>query len=235
MKRNAEDSVDKKTGERSSPEFELEIVPPSDSSMDAIEQQRVELSERVKKQEIIGFLEIGPEANSQRATFNAIIAAIGKPKPKVDSTASTDSNDPSLCRFQTKPTNAGAIDFYRWSLIQITLITRFGLSEVDEKTQKAIFDQKPPVVMMGLTQRNEKKRRCSGRRRQSKGHRSGASRRRHDDADVHDGDGWINAASAKRTRRKDAKDIRSTAWFLATLSTDDGQVDWNDGRGTTHG
>ena len=36
-KRNAEDSVNKKTGERSSPEFKLDIVPPSSSDFAAIE------------------------------------------------------------------------------------------------------------------------------------------------------------------------------------------------------
>ena len=154
-KRNAEDSVNKKTGERSSPEFNLEIVPPSSTDQDAVEAQRVELSKRVKDHEIIGFLEIGPDANHQRATLTAILGAIGKPKAGVKEEEGDDGDDPSLCRFQTVPTNAGAIDFYRWSLIQVTLITRFGLTNVDEKTQKAIFDQKPPVVMLGLTTRDE--------------------------------------------------------------------------------
>ena len=153
-KRNSEDSVDKHTGERSSPEFKLEIVPPSSSEFAAIEEQRVELSKRVKDHEIIGFLEIGPEANNQRATLTAILGAIGKPKAGAKEAKLHDPNDPALCRFQTKPTNTGALDFYRWSLIQVTLITRFGLTSVDEKTQKAIFDQKPPVVMLGLTTRD---------------------------------------------------------------------------------
>ncbi|MDX1926239.1 MAG: ABC transporter permease [Pirellulaceae bacterium] len=155
-KRNAQDTVNKKTGERSSPEFKLEIVPPSGSDQAAVESQRVELSKRVKDHEIIGFLEIGPDANNQRATLTAILGAIGKPKPAAPDEQADDREDPALCRFQTVPTNAGAIDFYRWSLIQVTLITRFGLTNVDEKTQKAIFDQKPPVVMLGLTTLDEK-------------------------------------------------------------------------------
>jgi ABC-2 type transport system permease protein len=153
-KRNA-DSVNKKTGERSSPEFKLEIVSPGGSDEQAIEAQRVELSKRVKDHEFIGFLEIGPDANNQRATLTAILGAIGKPKQATQDQQDDDREDPALCRFQTVPTNAGAIDFYRWSLIQVTLITRFGLTNVDEKTQKAIFDQKPPVVMLGLTTRDE--------------------------------------------------------------------------------
>lgn len=153
-KRNARDSVNMKTGERSSPEFQLEIVPPSGSAQTEIENQRIELSKRVKEREIIGFLEIGPDANNQRGTLTAILGAIGqlKARPKDES---VDNDDPALCRFQTVPTNSGAVDFYRWSLIQVTLITRFGLTAVDEKTQKAIFDQKPPVVMLGLTTRDE--------------------------------------------------------------------------------
>ena len=148
--------VNKKTGERSSPEFKLEIVPPSSADQEAVEAQRVELSKRVKDHEIIGFLEIGPDANHQRATLTAILGAIGKPKAGAKEEKVDVGDDPSLCRFQTVPTNAGAIDFYRWSLIQVTLITRFGLTNVDEKTQKAIFDQKPPVVMLGLTTCDDK-------------------------------------------------------------------------------
>ena len=154
-KRNAEHSVNKKTGERSSPEFKLEVVPPSGTDLASREAQRVELSKRVKDHEFIGFLEIGPEANSQRATLTAILGAIGKPKVSPADENVDDGDDPSLCRFQTIPTNSGAVDFYRWSLIQVTLITRFGLTSVDEKTQKAIFDQKPPVVMLGLTTRDD--------------------------------------------------------------------------------
>jgi ABC-2 type transport system permease protein len=153
-KRNAKHSVDSKTGVRSSPEFKLEIVPPSAADLTSIETQRIELSKRVKEREIIGFLEIGADANNQRATLSAILAAIGKPKATTTET-SDDDEDPSQCRFQTIPTNSGAVDFYRWALIQVTLITRFGLTNVDEKTQKAIFDQKPPVVMLGLTTRDE--------------------------------------------------------------------------------
>ncbi len=156
QKRNSEDSINKKTGERSAPEFQLEIVPPSSSDPNAMADQRIELSKRVKEHEIIGFLEIGPEANNQRATLTAILGAIGKPKAGAKEEKAEDGEDPSLCRFQTVPTNSGAIDFYRWSLIQVTLITRFGLTNVDEKSQKAIFDQKPPVVMLGLTTRDEK-------------------------------------------------------------------------------
>ncbi len=154
-KRNAEDSVNKKTGERSSPEFNLEIVPPSSADHTAVEDQRIALSKRVKNHEIIGFLEIGPEANNQRATLTAILGAFGKPKAGANQKEVDDEDDPALCRFQTVPTNSGAVDFYRWSLIQVTLITRFGLTNVDEKAQKAIFDQKPPVVMLGLTTRDE--------------------------------------------------------------------------------
>ena len=153
-KRNSEDSIDSKTGARSSPEFKLEIVAPSTPDLAAKEAQRIELSRRVKEREIIGFLEIGSEANNQRTTLMGILSAIGKPKAATNEKTS-DGEDPSLCRFQTIPTNSGAVDFYRWALIQVTLITRFGLTNVDEKAQKAIFDQKPPVVMLGLTTRDE--------------------------------------------------------------------------------
>jgi ABC-2 type transport system permease protein len=104
-KRNA-DSVNKKTGERSSPEFKLEIVSPGGSDEQAIEAQRVELSKRVKDHEFIGFLEIGPDANNQRATLTAILGAIGKPKQATQDQQDDDREDPALCRFQTVPTKS---------------------------------------------------------------------------------------------------------------------------------
>ncbi len=57
--RNSEGIYDAATGEQTKPVFEIEQVASAGSSPDAIQQQRFELSERVRRGEIFGFLEIG--------------------------------------------------------------------------------------------------------------------------------------------------------------------------------
>jgi ABC-2 type transport system permease protein len=59
--RNAEQIFDPTTGKQVLPIFKLERVAASADELEAIEQQRFELSVRVRRGEIFGFLEIGPE------------------------------------------------------------------------------------------------------------------------------------------------------------------------------
>lgn len=58
--RNEKTITDPKTGKQIKPVFAIEHVEPSPASAKDIEQQRFELSERVRRKEIFGFLEIGP-------------------------------------------------------------------------------------------------------------------------------------------------------------------------------
>ena len=59
-KRNAEDIFDPDTGQQTKPAFAIERIPPSDGDSDAVNRQRFELSERVMRGELFGFLDIGP-------------------------------------------------------------------------------------------------------------------------------------------------------------------------------
>src|SRR5687768_9095964 len=62
-RRNREDTVDKKTGERTSPSFSLEKIEPADwGDPSAVDEQRMKLSERVQRGDLTGFIEVGPEA-----------------------------------------------------------------------------------------------------------------------------------------------------------------------------
>jgi ABC-2 type transport system permease protein len=67
--RNETQLNDSKTGEQYKPVFVIERVEPSADTPEAIGNQRLELSERVRKEQLAGFLEIGPDvATGQTAT-----------------------------------------------------------------------------------------------------------------------------------------------------------------------
>ena len=60
--RNDSQVYDPKTKAQTSPRFLVEVVPPSEPTPEAMAKQRFDLSERVRKKELNGLLEIGPEA-----------------------------------------------------------------------------------------------------------------------------------------------------------------------------
>ncbi|HEY2158429.1 MAG TPA: ABC transporter permease [Isosphaeraceae bacterium] len=60
--RNSTQVYDAKTKAQTSPKFLIENVPPSATTPEAMAEQRFDLSERVRKKEIVGFLEVGPDA-----------------------------------------------------------------------------------------------------------------------------------------------------------------------------
>lgn len=118
------------------PHFDVEQVPASANAPEAIDEQRLELSERVRTGELFGFLEISPEvlepANGQT----------GKQK--------------HLIRYQSnRPTN---LDFPR--LIEEPLLQAIQNTRIDEARLGVDHDKlreimRPaPVEAMGLTRRN---------------------------------------------------------------------------------
>ena len=61
---------DPATGQQIHPALKIEVVPPSEGSDIAIRQQRFELSERSRKNEIEAFIEIGPDIYQTRTDPN---------------------------------------------------------------------------------------------------------------------------------------------------------------------
>lgn len=155
-RRNKTDVFDPKTGERKSPLFVLEQVEPSAATPEAIGEQRLALSERVRKGQLAGFLEIGPKAMSESLSFGAILDAFarggGPKKPKEK--APDPKDDPAGTRYQSRPTIAGATEFYRWAAIEISLATRLGLASQKPEVRKELLEQRVPVVMLGLSERD---------------------------------------------------------------------------------
>lgn len=129
-------TLDPATNKRLLPLFEVEQVVASENTPDAIAEQRLELSERVRKGELFGFLEIG-----------AGVLELAKDKT---------GKQEHLVRYQSnRPTN---LDFPR--LIEEPLIysiqdLRFEREQVrtPRETIRAIL-RPTPVEAMGLTRRN---------------------------------------------------------------------------------
>jgi ABC-2 type transport system permease protein len=67
QKRNASQLRDPKTNEQIMPAFALEKIEPSADTPDAINRQRLELSDQVRKDKIAGILEIGPDIEKEFA------------------------------------------------------------------------------------------------------------------------------------------------------------------------
>jgi ABC-2 type transport system permease protein len=146
-RRNERDVFDPRTGERAAVLFRLRREAPRDD----VSQQRLELSDQVRKGEIAGFLEIGPRAMSAAPSLADLLAGLlkkGEPDPKPP----TDPlNDPTATRYQSRPNIAGSLEFYRWAAVEISLATRLGLSSLKPEVRKAVTEQKIPVVMLGLS------------------------------------------------------------------------------------
>lgn len=81
QKRNASELVDAKTSEQTKPAFRLEKTAPAASESAAL-QQRFELSERVRKSDLRGFLEIGPEEGKPALVFYSDADSLS---PRLDS------------------------------------------------------------------------------------------------------------------------------------------------------
>jgi ABC-2 type transport system permease protein len=154
-RRNKEDVIDPKTGERKAPLFVLKKVEPSAPTPEATDEQRLELSERVRKGELAGFLEIGPKAMSNSSPLASALKGLFTPTRAKDKDKPADPlTDPAGTRFQSKPTIAGSMQFYNWALMEITLITRLGLASQKPEVRKAVLEQRVPVVMLGLSSRD---------------------------------------------------------------------------------
>ncbi|HVJ83405.1 MAG TPA: ABC transporter permease [Planctomycetia bacterium] len=158
-RRNAEDVFDKKTGERDSPLFKLEKIAPAGSDQDSIDKQRLELSDRVRKGQIAGFLEIGPKAMDEQFSFASIMkaAGLGGSKGSKNEKKPDAKEDPAATRYQSRPTIQGSMEFYRWAMMQVVLATKFGAqAAADPKIREQMQNQKAPVLMLGLSSRDSK-------------------------------------------------------------------------------
>jgi ABC-2 type transport system permease protein len=149
-KRNADAVFDRETGKQTKPAFEIEHVTPSDLTAEAIDQQRFELSERVRQGEIFGFVDIGSKvyeavAVPQRSTG---------PKEAPATAAGENQLDAFVVRYQSNSPTYD--DFRNWArpiLESAVQDTRFERSGLDEGKVRSIV-QPVPLVVKGLSEKD---------------------------------------------------------------------------------
>ncbi len=130
--------------------FELESIVPAAEAGDARDQQRLALSERVRKGELSGFLEIGPKAMDPMFSLDSLLN-FGGAKPEAE--GGDRNNGPATTRFQCKPTAPGAMSFFQFCTQEMMLSRLLGEKGRNPDTIKKLQSQKPPFVMLGLTQK----------------------------------------------------------------------------------
>jgi ABC-2 type transport system permease protein len=136
--RNATQVFDPKTKAQTSPKFLLETVSPSAPTAEAMAEQRLALSDRVRKKEIVGFLEIGPDAlKPPSGDLPALDARGRRLKPPEDREA---------VRYQTGTPLDN--DFSEWAGGIVTGLAVTQRASAAKVTIKALTDTLVPVPLV---------------------------------------------------------------------------------------
>lgn len=128
---------DPATGARVHPALKLEVVPPGENTPEAIRRQRFELSERVSRDEIEAFLEIGADVFAPRADLNPDTAADGQ-----------------AIRLQSKKPGEGFIGRYLERRINDAVQRERFAAEKYDANKVRVLQQPVPLQAKGLTTRN---------------------------------------------------------------------------------
>ncbi|HWL72408.1 MAG TPA: ABC transporter permease, partial [Burkholderiaceae bacterium] len=140
--RNAEQAFDPETGKQIKPTFTIEPVSPDGANPSAIEQQRFELSERIRRGELFGFLEIGSEVLEYQTS-----------EGESDQTARTD--DRRVVRYQSNSPTYD--DFQKWArpILEHTVQEiRFQKAALPSTTVRAVLAP-VPLLVKGLSEKDE--------------------------------------------------------------------------------
>jgi ABC-2 type transport system permease protein len=136
------EAIEKDPGKQ--PSFAVESALPSNEDRQAILQQRYELSERVRKKELFGFLEIGPDV----ASFS------GKGAEPRKSSAPTDDRW-SVRYYSNSPTNNAFETWVQKVLDEAIRQRRFTAVHVNLSAPELQTILQPvPVLTKGLSKRN---------------------------------------------------------------------------------
>ena len=144
--RNESQVYDPKTRAQTSPKFLIETVPPSAPTAEAMAAQRFELSERVRKKELVGVLEVGPDALKVPAGELPALDARGRRlKPPEDREA---------IRYQTNTPLDD--DFPRWAEAVVTASAMQHRASAAKVSLKAVTDTliAVPLVMKKLSKKD---------------------------------------------------------------------------------
>lgn len=160
QQRNATAIFKKGTNEQIKPVFTLERIEPSPDTPNAILQQRYELSERVRKKELLGFLEIGRDVFDGKEAIAALAANSDK-FIKNDQDRGLNSlpsfsflPDGLVLRYQSNSPMYSS--FYNWAqqkLAAAILLERSAHNHLDlVKVQETVAP--PQVLNKGLTRKS---------------------------------------------------------------------------------
>jgi ABC-2 type transport system permease protein len=140
--RNRKDVYDSKTGEQTKPIFHVEVVSASANTPEAVDQLRVELSERMRRGELFGVLEIGPDVYSTELL------------PRPDPDAPPDpKRERRWIRYQTnRPTLDDFLQLAA-SVLRPAIGERRAVQEGLTRDLAKRLLQPTPVVRRGLTSR----------------------------------------------------------------------------------
>ena len=138
-RRNANEIRDPETGELTRPPFKIEAVAPTGDDAEAALRQRFELSERVRRGELFGFLEIGA-------------AVLDSPPITAASDGEDSASDRSQVRYQSNsPTYDDFRDWARPILQNAVQEARFRRARLDSETVRSAL-QPVPLVVKGLSE-----------------------------------------------------------------------------------
>lgn len=147
-----------KSGKATQPAFVVEKVSPSADSPEAILQQRFELSERVRKGALFGFVEIGARVLEQPASTPApaVVRPVKSRGSDDDPFAATSSTaeDPLAIRYQSNSPTYEAFRGFAGPVINAAIReARYAAQGLPADKVRAA-SQSVPLVNKGLTRRN---------------------------------------------------------------------------------
>ncbi len=147
--RNARDTVNSETGKRVRPVFAIEHIVPSQDTPEAVDRQRFDLSERVRRGEMFGFLDIGPGVCEYLPDVAESTRASAANDPNSD-----QNLDRTLVRYHSNSPTYD--DFQRWAepiLQEAVKERRFKAAGLESAVVRSVL--KPvPVVAKGLSQKD---------------------------------------------------------------------------------
>lgn len=173
--RNEVETIDEKNGQRKAMAFDLVAIAPSADKPEAIAAQRLELSERVRLGEMVGFVEIGSEVvefPSATESWMETGRLVWQAWAERDRSSKTPSNPTSLMtfrqiddeiedrssvRFQAMPARTGMREFHSWLVLAASraiLTVRFAHTRMNPAELKALL-KGTPIRLLGLTARDE--------------------------------------------------------------------------------
>ena len=146
-KRNAKEVTDPRTGKQVKPKFLVESKPVADWSPDQLSNERFELSERVRKGNLLGFVEISPDV---------LKPAQNRPGPA----GSTRSPDSAVTYFSNRPTYLAFQHWVAGVINEEVQARRFAESGINLDRVKSML-RPVEVDAKGLVSRDAKTGRIS--------------------------------------------------------------------------